>query len=107
MVASWRTSTNTRLPDRPDAAEPSFHFESLDFPATDRKMEAYYAEFHAPEKPQPHSHDGVEMIYVLAGTLVLNIDGEDTELGEGDAVYFDSAFPHSYRRRGRAACAAS
>ena len=105
-AAVVRKSKRIRLPDRPDAEEPSYHFESLDFPVTDRKMEAYYAEFHAPEQPQPHTHEGAEMIYVISGTLVLNLDGEDTELGEGDAVYFDSTFPHSYRRKGRAACSA-
>ena len=34
-------------------------FESLDFPVTDRKMEAFYAEFPVQSKPsEPHQHAG-------------------------------------------------
>lgn len=105
-AAVVRKKERLMLPDRPNAEEPSYHFESLDFPVTDRKMEAYYAEFHAVDMPQPHAHEGAEMIYVISGTLVLGIDGKETELGEGDAIYFDSVFPHSYRREGSAACSA-
>jgi quercetin dioxygenase-like cupin family protein len=42
---------------------------------------------------------------VLKGRLAVNIDGEDTVLDEGDALYFDSGAPHSYRRQGRSPCA--
>jgi quercetin dioxygenase-like cupin family protein len=31
---------------------------------------------------------------------------EETILSPGDAMYFDSGAPHSYRRHGRSACAA-
>lgn len=106
-VAVVRKKDRLRLPDRPDEESPSYFFESLDFPVTDRKMEAYYAEFEARAKPaEPHKHAGAEIIYVISGQLVVNIDGDDTMLGEGDSVYFDSDFPHSYRRHGRAACSA-
>ena len=70
-------------------------------------MQAYYAEF------EPHSgatetlkHSGVEIIYVISGQLAVNVDGEDTLLAEGDCMYFDCAFPHSYRRQGRGTCSA-
>ncbi|MGC1178876.1 MAG: cupin domain-containing protein [Methyloceanibacter sp.] len=54
------------------------------------------------EKPsEPHQHEGAEIIYVVTGQIVVNIDGDDTMLGEGDSMYFDSGFPHSYRRHGR------
>jgi quercetin dioxygenase-like cupin family protein len=36
----------------------------------------------------------------------VNVDGEDTLLAEGDSMYFDSGFPHSYRRQGRGTCSA-
>jgi len=106
-VAVVRKKDRLRLPDRPDEDSPSYFFESLDFPVTDRKMEAYYAEFEAHSKPAaPHKHAGAEIIFVISGQLVVNIDGDDTMLGEGDSMYFDSGFPHSYRRHGRAACSA-
>jgi quercetin dioxygenase-like cupin family protein len=73
----------------------------------DRKSEAFYAEFQNPEQAsRPHQHKGTELIYVLAGQLVVDLGGEETKLGEGDAITFDSGHPHSYRRRGRAPCSA-
>jgi transcriptional regulator with XRE-family HTH domain len=107
MVAVVRKKDRLRLPNRPDEESPAYFFESLDFPVADRKMEAYYAEFKAHAKPmEPHQHAGAEVIYVVTGQLVVNIDGDDTMLGQGDSIYFDSSFPHSYRHHGRAVCSA-
>src|SRR3954454_937507 len=39
-LAVVRKKDRLRLPDRPDAENPSYFFESLDFPVRDRKMEA-------------------------------------------------------------------
>jgi len=106
-LAVVRKKDRLRLPDRPGEESPSYFFESLDFPVTDRKMEAYYAEFKAHAKPmEPHKHAGAEVIYVIGGQLVVTIDGDDTMLSEGDSMYFDCAFPHSYRRQGRGTCSA-
>ena len=106
-VAVVRKKDRLRLPDRPANSSPSYFFESLDFPATDRKMDAYYAEFEAQSEPtEPHSHTGAEIIYVIKGRLVVHINGQNTILSEGDAMYFDSGFPHSYLRQGRSACSA-
>jgi quercetin dioxygenase-like cupin family protein/DNA-binding XRE family transcriptional regulator len=106
-VAVTRKADRIRLPDRPDAKSPAYFFESLDFPVTDRKMEAYYAEF-APDSAasEPHQHDGAELIYVLKGKLTVDLDGNKTTLAEGDAMYFDPAVPHSYRQDGRSMAAA-
>ncbi len=106
-VAVVRKRDRIRLPDQPEGDSPSYMFESLDFPVTDRKMEAFYAEFPAHSKPsEPHAHDGAEIIYVMEGRLVVDVDGEEFALDGGDAMYFDSTAPHSYRREGRAACKA-
>jgi quercetin dioxygenase-like cupin family protein len=55
---------------------------------------------------EPHRHDGAELVYVLKGKLVVNIDGDDTALDEGDALYFDPKAPHSYCSEGPSPCAA-
>jgi hypothetical protein len=63
-------------------------------------MEAFLAEFPIQSKPSaPRQHEGAELIYVIKGQLVVNIDGED-------AMYFDSSAPHSYRREGHTSCSA-
>jgi len=106
-VAVIRKRERLRLPDRPDETTPSYLFESLDFPVTDRKMEAFFAEFPMRSKPsEPHSHSGAELIYVTKGQLAVNVAGEDTALSEGDAMYFDPSAPHAYRREGRSSCSA-
>ena len=106
-VAVTRKRDRLRMPDRPDAAAPAYFFESLDYPVTDRKIQAFHVEFPEPSRAsEPHRHDGAELIYVLEGRLVVNVDGDDTALDEGDAMYFDPKAPHSYRREGPSPCAA-
>jgi transcriptional regulator with XRE-family HTH domain len=106
-VAVIRKRDRLRLPDRPDEPQPSYLFESLDFPVTDRKMEAFLAEFPVQSKPsEPHRHQGAELIYVIKGQLGVDVDGEDVTLDAGDAMYFDSSAPHAYRREGRSSCSA-
>jgi transcriptional regulator with XRE-family HTH domain len=64
-VAVIRKQDRLQLPDRPDETPPSYLFESLDFPVTDRKMEAFFAEFPMQSKPsEAHRHSGAELIYV-------------------------------------------
>src|SRR6187431_681810 len=65
-IAVVRRKDRLRLPDRPGEETPSYFFESLDFPVTDRKLQAFYAEFPISSKvSELHQHEGVELIYVL------------------------------------------
>ena len=107
-VAVTRKRDRLRMPDRPGATAPAYFFESLDYAVSDRKIQAFYAEFPEPAKAsEPHRHDdGAELVYVLRGRLVVNVAGDDTALDEGDAMYFDPKAPHSYRREGPSPCAA-
>jgi transcriptional regulator with XRE-family HTH domain len=106
-VAVTRQKDRLRLPDRPGEETPCYLFESLNFPATDRKMGAYLAEFPCYSRPsEPHQHAGTEFIYVLKGRLLVNVGGDDTALAEGDAMQFDSDTPHSYHRHGEAPASA-
>jgi transcriptional regulator with XRE-family HTH domain len=107
-VAVVRKKDRVRLPEKPGDAPPSFFFECLDYPASNRRMEAYYAEFEPAERaaPSAHEHSGAEFIYVLRGQLAVAIAGDETLLAEGDSMYFDSGHPHLYRRYGRGPCSA-
>lgn len=108
LIAVVRKAERVRLPERPGLEQAAYRFESLDYPATERRFNSYYAEFLAvaPDALRPHAHPGVEFIYALAGTLVVNIAGDDYALKTGDCVYFDSGLPHAYRRSGGRACSA-
>jgi transcriptional regulator with XRE-family HTH domain len=100
VVAIVRRSQRKRFPERPDGRDISFYFESLDFAAVERKLNAYHAEFQSlpPGRARLHHHPGVEFLSVLRGRLELHIGTEDHTLGTGDSIYFDSSLPHSYRR---------
>jgi len=102
-----RRKDRVRLPDQPQAEQPSYLFESLDFPVADRKIEAFLAEFPPGSEPAPpHQHEGAELIYIIKGQLAVGIEGDEAVLDEGDALYFDSSVPHTYRREGQGACSA-
>jgi len=102
-----RKEDRIRLPEKAGRTSPAYCFESLDYPVSDRKVNGYYVEFGGEdEQSEPHEHSGAEIIYVLDGELVVNLEGEDFTLGQGDSMYFDCAHPHSYRRKGALLCSA-
>ncbi|WP_006246281.1 helix-turn-helix domain-containing protein [Mycolicibacterium tusciae] len=46
------------------------------------------------------SHPGQEFLFVHAGRIELNLDGEVFGLATGDCAYFDAALPHKLRQAG-------
>ena len=108
VLAIVRRAERKRFPERPDGRDISFYFESLDFAAVERKLNAYYAEFQPlqPGKARSHHHAGVEFLCVLRGKLEIRIGTEDHFLESGDSIYFDSSLPHSYRRGSQKPCSA-
>jgi transcriptional regulator with XRE-family HTH domain len=108
LVAVVRRSERVRLPDRPATKDVQYRFESLDYPATERRFNGYYAEFlPVPlENLRPHDHAGVEFIYAIEGALGVHMGPVVHLLKAGDSMYFDSTVPHAYRRHGARACRA-
>lgn len=108
VVAVVRKKDRHRFPERPGTTDISYFFESLDYPATDKKLSAYQADFQpiAKEKLKPHSHAGVELICVIKGTLNMRIGADEYQLESGDSIYFDSIQQHTYQRQGVQPCSA-
>ena len=108
VVGIVRRAERMRFPEKPGARDMAYEFESLDFPALERRLNAYYAEFRpvAVDKLRLHQHSGGEFIYVLAGTLHVHIGGDEHTLEARDSMYFDPAVPHGYRRAGGRSCCA-
>ena len=107
-LAVVRKGDRQRFPDRQGEKHPSYWFESLDYPAVERRLNSYYVEFEEvpDDRIRRHHHPGAEVLYVIEGRLVLRVGDVDHELAAGDSVYFDSTVPHAYRRHGRKPCAA-
>ena len=108
LIAVTRKDQRVELPERPGARDVAYRFSSLDYAATERRFNTYYAEFLpvAPEKVRSHDHAGVEFIYVIQGTLSLHVAGQEYTLEAGDSIYFDATLPHAYRRSGGRPCCA-
>lgn len=106
VVSVVRKQDRVRFPERPGVQEVPYYFECLDYKANERKLNAFVAEFHevAPDRLRSHQHPGVELLYLLKGSLTLKIGSEEFQLEAEDAIYFDAAVQHSYRRRGAKPC---
>jgi transcriptional regulator with XRE-family HTH domain len=103
-----RKNDRMRFPERQGANAGSFYFQSLDYPAEERRFNSYLAEFRGMvvEDVKLHRHRGTEFIYVMEGKLGLYVRDEETTLEQGDSVSFDSGQLHGYRRVGRKRCQA-
>jgi len=108
VVAISRQDERIKLPADARSRDAAYHFESLNFRATERKLNAFLAHFHdlPPAKIAPHYHAGVEILYLLDGELEISIGTEIYQLSKGDAIYFDSVQKHAYRSRGPGNCTA-
>jgi transcriptional regulator with XRE-family HTH domain len=108
IVGIVRKQERVRFPERPGVQDVPYYFECLDYRATERKLSAFLADFQelAAEKAKPHAHAGVEFLFVIKGSLTIKIGSEEFQLEPEDAIYFDSALQHSYRRRGSKPCGA-
>ena len=108
VVSIVRRQERLKFPETAGSSVIAYNFESLDFKASERKLNAFYAEFEPvpAEKVRPHQHAGVELLYLISGKLELTISSDRHVLEEGDAVYFDSAVRHSYRRASKNRCSA-
>jgi transcriptional regulator with XRE-family HTH domain len=99
MFEIVRQEERMKFPNRPELEKPNFFFEVLAFKATNKPIEAYIAEFPQANEGEAtaHLHPGVELIYVMEGTLAVQYQDEEHELYTGDCCYFDSSELHSYR----------
>jgi len=107
-LAVVRAADRQAFPDRAGARRPAYRFECLDYPVTERRLNAYFVEFEAvgAERVEPHQHEGAEVVYVVSGTLAITVGEEEHTLHAGDSIYFDPSPPHSYRRIGTRSCTA-
>jgi quercetin dioxygenase-like cupin family protein len=104
-AAVVRAKDRLRFPERPEG-DSAYEFESLDYEATGREMNAYLAEFHHEQTAAPHAHDAAEFLFVLAGTLTVDVETTAHVLGPGDSIYIRPSIPHGYTNSGDGPCRA-
>lgn len=106
VVGVVRKAERVRFPERPGTQDVQYFFECLDYRANERRLSAFLADFQdvAPEKLKPHQHAGVEFLFLIKGSLTIKIGSEEFSLDAEDAIYFDAAVQHSYRRNGSKPC---
>lgn len=108
VVAISRREERKVFPSDPKLSSVPWSFESLDFRANERKLNAFLAHFHPllQEKITPHYHPGVELVYLMEGKLEMTIGVETFQIAAGDCVYFDSMQKHAYRSLVKTPCTA-
>ena len=101
-----RKKDRLTFPDKTSKKKAAYHFESLDFSASNKRLNAYLAHFESlrVDDVKLHKHEGMEFIYVLKGKLGLYVRDHEETLVEGDAGYLVATVPHGYRRIGRTPC---
>lgn len=106
-LAVVRRAERQRFPEKMGEKHPAYWFESLDFPALERLMSAYYVEFDASGlTSHRHDHKGAEFLFVIEGRVVISVGDTEYTLAKGDSLYFDSSVPHHYRSTGGKPCRA-
>jgi transcriptional regulator with XRE-family HTH domain len=74
-----------------------YKYESLAYNFIHKKAEPFLVTIDPdPEKSDLNfnSHPGQEFNYIIEGSMMINIDGHEITLNEGDSIYFDSAYKH-------------
>ena len=108
VVAITRRKERELFPSDPNSSPVPWHFETLDFRVTERKLNSYLGHFHplSPDKLTTHAHPGIEFLYLIKGRLEITVGIDTFRLDPGDAIYFDSIQRHCYRSLTKSACTA-
>jgi transcriptional regulator with XRE-family HTH domain len=71
-----------------------YSYKSLAPGVKGRHMEAFLVQLLSATEKDISVHDGEEFVFVLDGTVLLEIGGERIELEPGDSAYYLSTTPH-------------
>ena len=77
-----------------------YKYQSLAAGFTKRKADPFMVTVHPKPDDEPvyqNSHIGQEYNYVISGRLLIQINGKDIVLNEGDSIYFNSELPHGMK----------
>ena len=75
-------------------------YESVSHKKADRLMDGYVVTTGFEFPPEPLTHEGQELVYVLEGRQEFFYNGKVYEVSAGDCIYLDSSKPHYSRSIG-------
>jgi transcriptional regulator with XRE-family HTH domain len=78
----------------------AYDYKALAYTFSQRKMDPFLITIEPKPDNEPlstNTHGGQEFHYCLEGSFMLRIDNHELVINEGDAVYFDSKYPHGMR----------
>ena len=78
----------------------AYKYQSLAAGFSKRNADPFMVTVHPKPDDEPisqNSHAGQEYNYVVSGRLLIQINGKDIMLEEGDSIYFDSALTHGMK----------
>ena len=81
----------------------SYKYQTLAAGFAKRKADPFIVTVHPKEEEEAmhlNCHPGQEFNMVLSGRLLLNINGKEIVLEEGDSIYFDGMKPHGMKALG-------
>ncbi len=92
----------TRMSDRrkvvrassPESSQAQYAYRGLAPDVKGRHMEPLLVRLQPHPEEEPSLHQGEEFIFVLEGTVVLQLGEESFELEPGDSAYYQSTQPH-------------
>jgi len=92
----------TRMSDRrkvvrassPKSSQAQYAYRGLAPDVKGRHMEPLLVRLQPHPEEEPSLHHGEEFIFVLEGTVVLQLGEESFELEPGDSAYYQSTLPH-------------
>jgi transcriptional regulator with XRE-family HTH domain len=99
-----RNKDRVRLPVGPSAANPDYFSESFGILVPEGGLRPCKAEFLPGDEHQPfhpHMYAGVEMVYVLNGTLEVTRRGEPHKLEARDVLFISGETQRTYRAGGK------
>ena len=78
----------------------AYKYQSLAAGFSKRSADPFMVTVHPKPAGDPvyqNSHDGQEYNYVISGRMLIQINGKDIILEEGDSIYFNSELPHGMK----------
>lgn len=78
----------------------AYKYQSLAMGFSDRRADPFIVTVHPKPAENPlylNTHNGQEFNLILSGRMLIQINGKDLILEEGDSIYFNSTLPHGMK----------